>query len=403
MNKSNHFTGQPIFAQILKLISRQQVNQLAKAYQSDRYYKRFKTYDHLVTMLFAILSKCTSLREVTTGLVACDTKLLHLGMSYFPRRSTLSDANCSRTAKVFEQIYYKLYQRYKGHLPDSQTKGWKSKLYIFDSTTISLFQEILKNAGRSPMNGKRKGGIKAHTLIKADEDVPCLVHLTPGSAHDSPFMKMIKLPEGSIVVFDKGYNDYRQYARWSQQNVNFVTRINNAAIYEPLAEHSVSNNQRLKGVLRDQQIRLGHHHHTRITKVIVRMVTYYDCKSKRTFRFITNNFQLAPATIANVYKHRWQIETLYKRIKQNYPLRYFLGDNENAIKIQIWCALIADLLLKVIRKHVKRKWAFANLSSMIRLHLMNYIHLYQFLNSPEKALNKKLSEHKNNLLNLFPT
>lgn len=403
MNKSSHFTGQPIFTQILKLISRQKVNQLAKLYMSDRYYKRFKTYDHLVTMLFAILSKCTSLREVTTGLIACDTKLHHLGMSYFPRRSTLSDANCNRTAKVFEQIYYKLYQRYKTHLPDSQTRSWKSKLYIFDSTTISLFQEILKNAGRNPMNGKRKGGIKAHTLIKADEDVPCLVHLTPGSAHDSPFMKMVDLPEGSIVVFDKGYNDYHQYEKWSCQNIYFVTRINKAAVYETLSEYPISSKQHLNGVVRDQQIRLGHHHHTHTTKVIVRMVTYHDRKSKRTFHFITNNFQFSPVTIANIYKKRWQIETLYKRIKQNYPLKYFLGDNENAIKIQIWCALIADLLLKVIRRQVKRKWAFANLSSMVRLHLMNYIHLYQFLNNPEKALSKKLSERKTFTPSLFPT
>ena len=402
MNKGNYFSGQPIFSQLLQLLDRQQINALARANKSDRYYKKFKTYEHLVTMLYAILSKCSSIREVTTGLMACDTKLGHLGMHYFPRKSTLSDANCRRSAKVFEQIYMALYKRFGPYLPDSQTKGWRSKLYIFDATTITLFQEILRNAGRSPMNGKRKGGIKAHTLIKADEDVPQLVQLTPAAAHDSPFIKRVQLPEGSIVVFDKGYNDYRQYARWGRQKVSFVTRINNAAVYEVIQQNSLSESQIKKGVISDQRIVLGHHHHKKITKVQARLVSYHDQSTGITFQFVTNNFRFAPATIAAIYKKRWQIETLFKRIKQNYPLKYFMGDNENAIKIQIWCALIADLLLKFVRQQVKRNWAFANLASMIRLHLMNYINLYQFLGDPERVLIKRLKQNKG-MPQLFPT
>ena len=153
--------------------------------------------------------------------------------------------------------------------------------------------------------------------------------------------------------------------------------------------------------MKDQLIMLGHDHHEKITKVKARVVTYFDRHSKRTFQFLTNNFRFAPATIAHIYKKRWQIESLFKRIKQNYPLKYFLGDNQNAIKIQIWCALIADLLLKYIRKQVKRKWAFANLTSMVRLHLMNYINLHQFLSDPEKAVRVRINtEHPR--LSLFP-
>jgi len=401
MNKSSHFSGQPIFSQLINLIPRSKIFQISKKLKSDYYYKKFKTYEHLITMLYAIWSNCSSIREVTTGLLACSSRINHLGMNYFPRRSTLSDANCKRNAKVFEEIYKVLYNQLARSLPDSRTEKWASKLYIFDSTTISLFQEILKNAGRSPMNGKRKGGIKAHTMIKADQDVPCLVKLTSAAAHDSPFMKEIDVPKGSILVFDKAYNDYKQLACWNDTQVYFVSRLNKAAICQQLENYTITDEQQHSGVLKDQKILLGHHHHDNITRVKVRLVVYHDPQSRKVFHFFTNIFDLPALTIANIYKKRWQIEILYKRIKQNYPLKYFMGDNENAIKIQIWCALIADLLLKYIRKHAKKNWAFANLVSMIRLHLMNYINLFKFLNNPEQSI--EVSKSKPLSWSLFPT
>lgn len=401
MNKSTHFSGQPIFSQLINLIPRSKILQISRRYNSDRYYKKFKTYEHLITMLYAIWGNCSSIREVTTGLLACSKRINHLGMNYFPRRSTLSDANCKRDATVFEEIYRMLYNQLAKYLPDSRSEKWVSKLYIFDSTTISLFQEILKNAGRNPMNGKRKGGIKAHTLIKADHDVPCLVRLTPAAAHDSPFMKQIDVGQGSILVFDKGYNDYKQLAQWNNHQIYFVSRLNKAAVYQSLDDYAIADDQQLNGVLQDQKVVLGHHHHNQITRIQVRLITFKDQQSGRVFRFFTNLFDLPALTVTHIYKRRWQIEILFKRLKQNYPLKYFLGDNENAIQIQIWCALIADLLLKFIRKHTKRSWSFANLVSMIRLHLMNYINLFKFLNDPEKAIespNPRIMEWS-----LFPT
>lgn len=401
MNKSTHFSGQPIFSQLINLIPRSKISQVSRSYHSDRYYKKFKTYEHLITMLYAIWSNCSSIREVTTGLLACSRRINHLGMNYFPRRSTLSDANCKRNAQVFEAIYKMIYDRLAKRLPDSRSEKWATKLYIFDSTTISLFQEILKNAGRNPINGKRKGGIKAHTLIKADQDVPCLVRLTPAAAHDSPFMKDIEVREGSILVFDKGYKDYKRLAEWNSKKIFFVSRLNKASVYQQLADFPIPEDQQLQGVLTDQKILLGHHHHENITRLQVRRIVYRDQQSGRVFHFFTNLFDLPALTITHMYKKRWQIEILYKRLKQNYPLKYFLGDNENAIKIQIWCALIADLLLKFIRRHTKRNWSFANLASMIRLHLMNYINLFKFLNDPEKAIepiNSKMMDWS-----LFPT
>jgi len=399
MDKNTNFTGQPIFNQILKLIPRSFIDTHVKALQSDRYYKRFKSYDHLVSMLFAIFYKCTSIRELTTGMLACENRLFHLGLKHSPRKSTISEANQNRSSEFFERLYESLYKFYGKSLADSRKKNKLiSRLYIVDSTTISLFQEILKNAGRTPVNGKRKGGVKAHMLIKAEEDVPCLVRITAASAHDVPFLKELNLPEGSIVTFDKAYIDYSQYDLFTKRKISWVTRIRKGAIYELINQRPISANQSEQGILSDKEIIIGHTTNNNVSRTRARLIEFYDKINDRYFEFLTNNFRLSASTIAMIYKKRWQIELLFKRIKQNYPLRYFLGDNENAIRIQIWCALIADLLIKTIKGQLKKKWSFANLASMIRLHLMTYINLFLFLENPEKCLH---NQYRN--LNKGPT
>ena len=402
MNKSNYFTGQPIITQVTSLITRSKVFQLARHHHSDHYYKKFKTYHHLVSMLYTIYSGCTSIREVVTGLAACSTKLGHLGLDYTPRKSTLSDANCKRDHRVFEAIYQYLYRRYATHLPDSRPEKWYKKLFIMDSTTISLFQEILKNAGRSPMNGKRKGGVKAHTLIKADEDVPCMVRLTAAAAGDTPFMKYVNLPQGSIITFDRGFVDYSVWDQWTKNKVTFVTRLHKTSVITLVKKRGVSPSQKSKGVISDREVIFGGPKNKKVKKVRVRLISYFDNGTQREFTFVTNNFHMGAYTITCIYQRRWQIEVLFKRIKQNYPLKYFLGDNENAIKIQIWCALIADLLLKIIHKQIKRKWAFSNLASMVRLHLFTYIDLRKFLNDPDKEIKKFNKDRIIRQLGLFP-
>lgn len=401
MIKSKFFTGQPIFSQLLKFIPRQVISRIATDRQSDRYCKRFSTYDHLVCMLYGVFNHCTSLREITTGMLAWENRLLHLGVRNHPRRSTISDANNRRSAEVFESIYMKLFERYGHFLSDSRGKSNGSRLYIFDSTTITLFQEVLKAAGTTPANGKRKGGIKVHTLIRSDQDVPCMIRFSPGAANDMRFLKDIHLPKGSLVVFDKGYNDYNAFNRFTAEGISWVTRLHQHLVYKILQEKPVSEMQCRKGVIHDRQILLGVDYKPNKPKVKARLVTFID-DSGKVFEFLTNNFKLMPATIAGVYKKRWQIELLFKRIKQNYPLKYFLGDSENAITIQIWSALIADLLLKIIKKGSKAKCSFSNLAAMVRLHLMTYINLFQFLKHPEKALLKKIQNQPSQPLLFSP-
>jgi hypothetical protein len=396
MSKNTFFTGQLIFSQLINLIPKSMVLRIAREQKADYYTKKLDTYSHLVTMLFVIFKGCNSLRETVMGLGVCYNKLPHLGLSYIPAKSTLADANLRRDSEVFAKIHQELYCKLRHFLPDSRKKKLGKKLYIVDSTTVSLFQEIMKTVGKSPSDGKRKGGFKVHTLIKSDEDVPCFIRINSASSTDSPFLKHIKLPKGSILTFDKGYVDYKQYNRFTEEDIWIVTRAKDDAVWEVEKERDVSEYQQKMGVLSDNDVILGHHHSKKAIKVPGRIVLYKDPLSGVTFKFFTNNRKLKPLTIANIYQKRWQIEVLFKRIKQNYPLKYFLGDNENAIRIQTWCALIADLLLKVIKNGVKRKWSFTGIAAIVRHHLMEYINLMSFLQNPEAGIKKWKEKTKKN-------
>lgn len=380
MNKSKNFSGQPIIKQVLNFILSNDVYRTAKKHNSDRYTKKFTTYEHLVTMIFTVISGCSSLREVSSIMLACEGKINHLGLKNFPKRSTLSDANKRRNSAVFADIYHLLYNRYHQFLSDSRTfEPAVKNLKIVDSSTITLFSDILKGVGRNPLNGKKKGGIKMHTMINAMEDVPCLIKFSSASTHDHTFLKNLELKKGSYVVFDKGYVDYSQYQKWTLEDVFFVTRQKDNARYTSYEEFDIPETVD-EAVLKDEKIKLndnnGKSFHLR------RIAFWYD-KHQKVYEFITNNYELPADKIAEIYKNRWQIETMFKRLKQNFPLKYFLGDNQNAIEIQIWVSLIIQLIMLVIQRKAERKWAYSNMMSVIRYHLMTYIDLFKFLKNPD--------------------
>jgi transposase len=398
MSKSTNFSGTPIIKQILKYISPEIIYRTAREHKSDRYYKRFKTYDHLVTMIYAVLSGCCSLREVSSILLACEGRINHIGLKHFPKRSTLADANKKRQSEVFADIYYKLHDKYKKYLSDSSPIVLSVKnLHIIDSTTISLFSEILKAAGRNPPDGKRKGGIKVHTMINALEDVPCLIRMTSSATCDKSFLKEIDLKKGSIVVFDKGYNSFSIFEKWNRQGIYFVTRQHENAVWDHIEEYDINGLEEL-GVLSDEKIRIGK---TAAISFEVRRIKYWNEEQGKEYVFITNNFDLKADQIALIYKKRWQIEHLFKRLKQNFPLKYFLGDNRNAIEIQIWVSLIIQLLMLVIQRIADKKWSFSNMVSIIRYHLMTYIDLIKFLNNPDASWEYLTTKPRDQLELLF--
>ena len=400
------FPGQPIFSQILKLLPSGLIAACVNKHNSDHYYKRFKSYDHLVTMLFTAFAGCRSLREVTTGLLVWHKRLKHLGLNHVPRRSTLSDANRNRNAALFRDIFHSLYAHYFGGLPDSRTKkDLLDRLFMIDSTTVSLFQEIMKGTGSRGKNGKRKGGAKAHLLINAREDVPQLAVITSASKSDKMIMPLLELPKGSILVFDRGYISFAQWQRWDQAGIYWVTRAMKTNVFRRISDRKISNQEMKKGVLCDQigEIRTKTANKEQVV-LRVRKIVFQCPVSGKIFTFLTNHMRFLASTIANIYKQRWQIEMLFKRLKQNYPLRYFLGDNENAIRIQIWCSLICDLIVKIIKERTKgRRWSYSNLAAILRLHLATYIDLAAFLQHPEKALDLENRKPLTRQATLFET
>ena len=383
MSKSSYFSTKSVFGQLISLIDDSMIKDAVKKHDSDRYVKRFKSQDHLFSMVFCSLVKCNSLREVAGGMLGLSGKKESLRLNCIPKKSTLADANKNRNVDFFEEVYNKLLKKYSYVLSDSRVKDALGKdVRIVDSTTISLFKDILKCVGRKSANGKNKGGIKAHSVINADEKVPNLVWFSSAATHDHQFLEKLKCDENTVYVFDKGYNDYKAFEYFTEQKTGFVTRLKDNAKYDVTEIRAILKDIH-SGVLSDEIIEIEVKKGKSVSKLKLRKIRFYDRENKRAFEFISNLFDFRADTIAALYKIRWQIELLFKQIKQNFPLKYFLGDNENAIKIQIYCVLIVNLLMGVIKKSLKRKWAFSNLVSFCRIHLFNYIHLTKFLNSPE--------------------
>ena len=384
MSKSNYFSSKSVFGQLISLIDDSLIRKEVKKCDSDRYTKRFTTKDHLISMLFCSFSKCTSLREISGAMLGLSGKTSSFQLNHIPKRSTLSDANKKRDVLVFENIYHQLLKQYGVFLSDSRIKDViKKQVKIFDSSTISLFKDIMGCVGRNPKSGRRKGGIKVHTVVNADEMVPSLVWFSEAKTHDHNFLEKLECDENTIYVFDKGYNDYKAFEHFTIQKTGFVTRIKDNASYLNIEKLDIGERIH-NGVLEDEIIEIDVKKGKEITQLRLRKVRFYDRVNKREFEFLTNLFDLRADLIATLYKIRWQIELLFKQLKQNFPLKYFLGDNENAIKIQIYCVLIVNLLLAVVKKRLKRSWAFSNLVSFCKIHLFNYINLMKFLENPER-------------------
>ena len=390
MLKGTTFSGQPVFAQLIGMINRSTFASLVKEHNADHYSKRCKSWEHLMCMLYCVMNNCTSLREVTHGIAAYGDKLNHLGITYTPPRSTLSDSNTTRDEMFFGALYNKLYQRYRELLSDSHpNKELLKRVFLIDSTTISLFKAIMKCVGRKAADGRSKGGIKVHTMLNAYEQVPQLIHFSDAATHDHTFLSKLDLQPHQIAVFDRGYVDYKQYAEWTAGHVHFVTRLKDNAVFDGLEEAEIPDNIP-QGYLKDEKIQISYQdEHKKEQLLFLRRVVYYDDEKKGVFQFLTNIFDMTAEQIGLLYKLRWQIELLFKQLKQNFPLKYFLGDNENAIKIQIWCTLIANLLFTIIKKGIKEKISFSNLVSFARQHLFSYHKLTELIERSEKEWRRK--------------
>jgi len=367
-----------LFSQLLQQVPRLEFEQLVRKHGAEKGAKGFTCWTQFVAMLFCHLGHADSLREICHGLACCVGKLIHVGIGRAPRRSTLSYANAHRPAALFEDLFWHLTKRLRDRegLGQRNTKfRFKNKLLSLDSTTISLCLTMFPWATFR----RAKGGVKVHVLLDHDDYMPSYVLLTEARRHDRRAARLFSLNPGSIVAMDRAYNDYRLFADWTERGVYFVTRPKKNADYYVVEHRQVPK----KGPIRaDQIIRLFGPGAEKKCPHDLRRVVVWDEVNECEIVLLTNHLKFGPTTIASIYRDRWQIELFFKALKQHLKVKTFVGTTENALRIQIWTALIALLLLKWLKHLSHASWSFSNLATMLRLNLFTYRDLLQWLKEP---------------------
>ncbi len=367
-----------LFNQLLQHFPRTEFAALVQKHGAERAAKGFTCWTQFVSMLFCQLGRADSLREICNGLSCCVGKMAHLGIAQAPPRSTLSYANEHRPAALFEELFFTAMARFRAQqaLGGKQHKfRFKNKLLSLDSTTISLCLTLFPWARFR----RAKGGVKAHVLLDHDDYLPAYVLVTEARRSDVKLADSFCLNPGSIVAMDRGYVDYALFARWSMAGVFFVTRLKQDAAFEVVGDCQIPAN---RNIHTDQLIRFTGERARRDYPELLRRIVVWDAENEREIVLLTNLLEFGATTVAAIYKERWQIELFFKALKQNLKVKTFVGTSENALRIQIWTALIALLLLKWLHHLSKAGWSLSNLASLLRLNLFTYRDLTQWLHQP---------------------
>jgi len=367
-----------LFNQLLQHFPRTEFASLINTHLAERAAKGFTCWTQFVAMTFCQLAHADSLRDICNGLACSEGKLVHLGITTAPNKSTLSYANEHRPAALFEDLFYTSLNRFREQQGMGARKAkfrFKNKLLSLDSTTISLCLDLFPWAKFR----RAKGGVKAHVLLDHDDYLPSYVLITEAKKSDIRVAQSLDLNAGSIVAIDRGYNDYALFGKWTDRGVFFVTRLKDNAAYEVVesAMGPLPHN-----ILADDLIRFTGVKAVKDCPHPVRRVVVWDPVNQREIVLLTNLLHFGPTTIAAIYKDRWEIELFFKALKQNLKVKSFVGTSRNALLIQIWTALIAMLLLKWLHHLSQAKWSFSNLASMLRLNLFTYRDLRRWLENP---------------------
>ena len=342
----------------------------------DKGNKGFQTWHQFVSMLFAQLADSASLREINLGLGSASGKLRHLGLTAAPCRSTLSYANAHRPWRFYEDLFYKVYEMVAEEAGKNGKKfRFKNPLYSLDSSTIELCLNVYDWARFR----RTKGAIKLHMLLNNQGCLPCWALITDGKCADIKAARLLEMRPGSIVVMDRGYNDFELFDKWCRQGVFFVTRMKDNTLYEV---SEVLETPERSNVLSDEVIRLTGATAVKTCPNALRRVTVWDEKQQRELVFITNIHHLAGSTIGMIYRQRWEIEIFFKALKQNLRIKTFLGTNENAVRTQIWTALIAILLMMYLRMRAKWSWSLSQLVATFRTCMFAHKELWDWLANP---------------------
>lgn len=367
-----------IFSQLLQLFPRGEFERDVAQHKAERHARGFSSWAQFVSMLFCHLAQAKSLREICNGLSAIEGKLKHLGIASAPKKSTLGYANEHRPWQLFETVFVQLLERCR---VESSTRGrrkfrFKNKLVSLDSTSIDLCASVFDWAKYK----QTKGAVKLHLLLDHDGYLPCYAVVTDGKKHDISVARQLRFPPGTIVVMDKGYVDYEWWRQIGADQAYFVTRLKNDLKWTAVEDRPVAGGT---GVLRDQIIEIRPDRADYALKL--RLVTVWDEDRQKQLQFLTNNLKLAAASIAAVYKERWNIEIFFKALKQLLRVKTFVGTSANALKTQVWTALIAALILKYLQLRSSFGWSLSNLVALLRQQLFVYRDLHRWLDDPFQA------------------
>lgn len=368
-----------VFAQLLDLVPRDTFEALVRRHGAEARTKGFSSWDQFVAMLFCQLGQAHSLREIVMGLGTCLGKLVHLGLQEAPKRSTLAYANEHRPWELYKEVFAVVLERARPYAKGKGKLRIRNKLYSLDSTVIDLCLAIFDWARFR----RTKGAVKLHLLLDHEGYLPAYAHITDGKVGDVTMAQRLTLPPGSIVAMDRGYNDYALFGAWCDQDVGFVTRMKDGAVYEIVERLEAPATGRIRA---DDLIVLSGQRAPDRCPHTLRRIVVWDEKEQREIVLLTNLLQFAASTVANIYKERWQIELFFKALKQNLRVKTFVGTSANALKTQLWTALIAMLLLKILQLRSTFGWSLSNLVAMLRLNLFTYRDLWEWIDQPFEPL-----------------
>jgi hypothetical protein len=364
-----------MFSQVLKLIPRIDFERLVAQTGAEHRAKGLSSWSQFVGMMFCQFGRAHSLREIEGGLKSCEGKLAHLGIEA-PKRSSLSYANRHRPWELFEKVFHALFDKVAAKVVGKRKFRFKNKLVSLDSTTIDLCLSMYDWAKFT----RTKGAVKLHLVLDHDGYLPRFAIITDGKVSDVEIARQLEFAPGTIIVEDRGYTDYALYSRWTEAGVYFVSRLRANALFEVLEERDVP---RGGAILKDQIIRLTGE--PQKCPHLLRRVEAVREDTGEILVFVTNHYPLAASTIAAIYKDRWQIELFFKALKQNLKIKTFVGTSANAVKTQIWTALICMLLLRHLQLSSRFGWGMANLVALLRMNLFTHRDLNAWIDEPFAA------------------
>ena len=359
-----------VFAQVVEFLNEDKFRRIVAKYNGNHYVKSYSVWNQLLTLIFGQLSRSPSLRDCVIVLQAHHDKLYHLGIGKNVTRSNLSKANEQRDYRIFEDFAYYMIAEARNKRAD-RTFGFDGHIYAFDSTTIDLCLSLFEWAKFR----RKKGGIKVHTLFDVEAGIPTFACITEARVNDINAMDEIPYETGSYYIFDRGYNDYSRLYAINKLGATFIVRAKKNALYKRLSwKRRLENN-----VLSDSGIRFAGYYKKDDYPEPLRLIKYWDEENQREFTFLTNNFDLTALQVAELYHQRWQIELFFKWLKQHLKIKHFYGTSLNAVKIQVYVAIITFCLVAIVKHDMKLELTTYEVLHVLSVSLTSKTHLRDLL------------------------